>query len=152
MLPPFFARKRETPCQMRTVADRNTRVARQTFEAICRRDIDGLLELYDPAIEFEPLTGLEVENSGYHGHDGVRRYFTEVEQVWEQMLPHADSVQCFGDRVLIQGGCAVQGRGSGAMSDNPMAWVLTIADGRVVRHRAFRNAEDAFEAIEPTVD
>jgi ketosteroid isomerase-like protein len=132
---------------MRTVADRNTRVARQTFEAICRRDIDGLLELYDPAIEFEPLTGLEVESRGYHGHAGVRRYFTEVEQVWEQMLPRADSVHCFGDRVLIQGGCAVQGRGSGAISDSPMAWVLTIKDGKVARHHAYRSSEEAFDEL-----
>jgi ketosteroid isomerase-like protein len=127
--------------------DENVDVARRTFDAICKRDIDGLLELYDPAIEFEPLTGLEVENRGYHGHTGVRRYFEEVEQVWEQMLPHADDVRGIGDRVLIMGGCAVQGRGSGAMSDNPMAWVLTIHDGRVIRHHAYRNSEEALAEV-----
>jgi ketosteroid isomerase-like protein len=132
---------------MRTVADRNTRVARQTFDAICRRDIDGLLDLYDPDIQFEPLTGLEVESRGYHGHAGVRRYFDEVEQVWDLMRPHADSVQCYGDRVLIQGGCAVRGRGSGAISDPAMAWVLTIKDGKVLRHHAFRTSEEAFEEL-----
>jgi ketosteroid isomerase-like protein len=67
---------------MRTVADRNVQVARQTFDAIGRRDIQGLLELYTPDSEFEPLTGLEVES-----------------------------------------------RGSGALADNPMAWVLTVRDG-----------------------
>ena len=84
---------------MRTVADRNVQVARQTFEAICKRDIQGLLELYTPDIEFEPLTGLEVES-----------------------------------------------RGSGALADNPMAWVLTVRDGKVARHRAYRTREEAFEA------
>ena len=131
---------------MRTVADRNVQVARETFEAICGRDIERLLALYAPDIEFEPLTGLEVESRGYHGHGGVRRYFDEAAQVWEEMLPHADDVRTHGDQVLILGGCAVRGRGSGALADSPMAWVLTIRDGKVTRHRAYRTRGEAFEA------
>jgi ketosteroid isomerase-like protein len=132
---------------MRTVADRNVQVARQSFERICARDIEALLELYDPAIDFEPLTGMQVESGGYHGHAGVRRYLEEAAQVWEEMLPHADDVRAVGDDVVILGGCAVRGRGSGAISDEPMAWVLTMRNGRVVRHRAFRSRSDALEAV-----
>jgi ketosteroid isomerase-like protein len=132
---------------MHTVSDLNMRVARQTFEAIRRRDIDGLVEMYDPDIEFEPLTGIEVEIGGYRGHAGVRRYFEEITHVWEEMLPHADDVRAVGDHVLILGGCAVRGRGSGAITDTPMAWVLTLQDGKVLRHRAYRTREEALEAV-----
>jgi len=132
---------------MGTVADLNTRIARQSFEAIGRRDIEGLLELYDPAIEFEPLTGMQVESGGYHGHLGVRRYLEEAAQVWEEMLPHADDVRSVGDRVLVLGGCAVRGRGSGAITDQPMAWVLTMRDGRVLRHQAFRSHEEGLAEV-----
>jgi ketosteroid isomerase-like protein len=132
---------------VRTVSDQNVQIARQTFEAIRARDIDGLVELYDPDIEFEPLTGIEVEIGGYRGHAGVRRYFEEITQVWEEMLPHADDVRGVGDQVVILGGCAVRGRGSGAMSDNPMAWVLTLRDGKVLRHRAYRSREEALDAV-----
>ena len=111
------------------------------------RDIAGLLELYDPDIEFEPLTGIEVEIGGYRGHAGVQRYFEEITLVWEEMLPHADDVRAAGDHVLILGGCAVRGRGSGAISDNPMAWVLTFRDGKVLRHRAYRSREEALDAV-----
>jgi uncharacterized protein len=132
---------------MRTVADQNVEVARRTFEAIRRRDIAELLEFYDPDIEFEPLTGTEVEIGGYRGHAGVQRYFEEITLVWEEMLPHADDVRAAGDHVLILGGCAVRGRGSGAITDNPMAWVLTLRDGKVVRHRAYRSREEALDAV-----
>ena len=132
---------------MRTVADQNVEVARRTFEAIRRRDIAELLELYYPDIEFEPLTGTEVEIGGYRGHAGVQRYFEEITLVWEEMLPHADDVRAAGDHVLILGGCAVRGRGSGAITDNPMAWVLTLRDGKVVRHRAYRSREEALDAV-----
>ena len=51
------------------------------------------------------------------------------------------------DQVVILGGCAVRGRGSGAISDNPMAWVLTFRDGKVLRHRAYRSREEALDAV-----
>ena len=132
---------------MRTVSDQNVQIARRTFEAIRARDIDGLVELYDPDIEFEPLTGMQVEIGGYRGHAGVRRYFEEITDVWEVMLPYADDVRGMDDQVVILGGCAVRGRGSGAISDNPMAWVLTFRDGKVLRHRAYRSREEALDAV-----
>jgi ketosteroid isomerase-like protein len=132
---------------VRTVADHNVQVARQTFDAIRRRDIDGLVELYDPDIEFQPLTGMEVELGGYQGHAGVRRYFEEITHVWDEMLPHADDVRAVGDQVVILGGCAVRGRGSGAITDSPMAWVLTLHDGKVLRHRAYRSRDEALDAV-----
>jgi ketosteroid isomerase-like protein len=132
---------------VRTVSDQNVQIARRTFDAIRARDIDGLVELYDPDIEFEPLTGIQVEIGGYRGHAGVRRYFEEITQVWDVMLPHADDVRAVDDQVVILGGCAVRGRGSGAISDNPMAWVLTFRDGKVLRHRAYRSREEALDAV-----
>jgi ketosteroid isomerase-like protein len=129
------------------MSDPNVAVARKTFQAICSRDIDGLLELYDPDIEFLPLTGTRIESGGYAGHAGVRDYFTEVDEVWEEMQPYADDLRTVGDDVVILGGCAVRGRGSGARSDNPMAWVLTLRDGKVIRHRGFATREEALEAV-----
>jgi ketosteroid isomerase-like protein len=76
----------------------------------------------------------------------VRDYFQEADEVWEEMQPHADDTRTVGDDVVILGGCAVRGRGSGARSDNPMAWVLTMRDGKVVRHRGFGTREEALEA------
>jgi ketosteroid isomerase-like protein len=125
----------------------NSDVARQSFEAIGRWDIDGLLELYDPEIEFLPLTGTRVESGGYIGHAGVRAYFEEVAEIWDRLHPHAHDVRTVGDHVVLLGGCAVRGRGSGAESDSPMAWVLTLRDGKVTRHRGYRTRAEALEAV-----
>jgi ketosteroid isomerase-like protein len=128
------------------MAPDNADVARQAFDAIGRWSIDELLALYDPEVEFLPLTGTRVESGGYFGHAGVRAYFEEVGEVWEEMRPHADDIRTVGDDVVILGGCAVRGRGSGAESDSPMAWVLTVRDGRVVRHRGYATREEALDA------
>jgi ketosteroid isomerase-like protein len=121
-------------------------VARRSFEAIARADIDALLELYDTEIVFQPLTGMRVESGGYVGHAGVREYFAEVAEVWEDMRPYAEETRTVGDEVVVLGACAVRGRGSGAVSDEPMAWILTVRDGKVVRHRGYRTREEALDA------
>jgi ketosteroid isomerase-like protein len=129
------------------MSEQNVALVRRSFERICAWDIDGLIELYAPEVEFLPLTGTRVESGGYIGHEGVRAYFEEVGEVWEEMLPHADDVRTTGDHVVVLGGCAVRGRGSGARSDSPMAWVITVRDGKVIRHRGFRTRDEALEAV-----
>jgi ketosteroid isomerase-like protein len=94
-----------------------------------------------------PLTGTRVESGGYTGHAGVRAYFDEIAEVWEELRPHAEDVRTIGDHVVALGGCAVSGRGSCARSDNPMAWVITVRDGKVTRHRGYRTGGEALEAV-----
>jgi ketosteroid isomerase-like protein len=125
----------------------NVEIVRSAFNAIRRRDIDALLALYDPGIEFLPLTGTRVERGGYAGHSGVRSYFDEAAEIWEEMRPYADTMRPVGDHVVVLGGCAVRGITSGVESDDPMAWVITLRDGKIVRHRGYHTAEEALEAV-----
>ena len=129
------------------MSQENVDVVRRTFEAIGRWDIEGLLELYDPEVEYLPLTGTRVESGGYFGHAGVRDYFEEVAEVWSEMLPRVEDVRTAGDDVVVLGGCAVRGRGSGAESDTPMAWVIRVRDGKVIRHRGYPTREEALDAV-----
>jgi ketosteroid isomerase-like protein len=129
------------------VSEEKVEVVRQSFEAIGRWDIDMVLELYDENVEFQPLTGTRVESGGYNGHAGVRAYFEEVAEVWSEMLPRVEDVRTVGDEVVVLGGCAVRGRGSGVESDTPMAWVITVRDGKVLRHRGYHTRGDALEAV-----
>jgi ketosteroid isomerase-like protein len=129
-------------------ANDNIATVRRSFELICDVDLDSLLELYDPEIEFLPVTGTRVESGGYHGHQGVRDYFEEVAPIWETMKPYGTHFQAIGNAVVVYGGCVVRGRGSGAETDAPMAWVVTLKDGKVTSHRGFRDGESALAAAE----
>jgi ketosteroid isomerase-like protein len=122
-------------------------LVRRSFELIAIPDLDAVLELYTEDVEFLPLTGTRVESGGYIGHAGVREYFQEAEEVWELMRPHAETFETVGDDVVAIGGCAVRGRGSGAVTDSPMAWVITVRDGRIARHRGYRTAEEALQEV-----
>ena len=63
------------------------------------------------------------------------------------MRPYAHTTQAVDDHVVVTGGCAVRGIGSGVESDGRMAWVITLRNGKIVRHCGFGTAEEALEAV-----
>jgi ketosteroid isomerase-like protein len=132
----------------------NVAVVRRTLEAICAWDVDTLLELYDPDVQLLPLTGTRVESGGYHGHDGVREYMSEAQDLWEVLEPVGDVFTDVGDFVLVTGRCRVRGRSSGAESNPVCAWVIGVRDGLVVSHRACQSHEEALRVagLEPAED
>jgi ketosteroid isomerase-like protein len=132
----------------------NVDLVRRTFAAISSWDIDALLPLYHPDVEFLPMTGTRVESGGYHGHAGIRAYLAEAKDLWEVLQPTGDHFEDFGDYVVVAGHCRVRGRTSGAESDPTCGWVVAIRDGRVVSHRACSSYEEALDiaGVRPAED
>jgi ketosteroid isomerase-like protein len=128
------------------MSQENVEIARRSFEAIADRDVEELLSLYAPEIEFLPLTGTRVGSGGYRGHDGVRTYLAEAEAVWDVVRPEPEAMHAVGDDVIVLGHCAIRGKASKLETREAMAWVITVRDGKVVRHRACRTSQEAFEA------
>jgi ketosteroid isomerase-like protein len=116
---------------------------RSSFEAIRAWDVERLLTLYHPDVEFLPLTGTQVETGGYRGHDGVRAYLAEARDLWEVLEPEGHSYEDLGDRVVVAGTCRVRGRASGAESTPVCAWVMGVRDGLIVSHQACSTLEEA---------
>jgi ketosteroid isomerase-like protein len=121
----------------------NVELVKRSFQAIRAWDIEGLLRLYHPEIEFMPLTGTRVESGGYLGHAGVRAYLAEAEELWDVMEPDGNHYEDLGDRVVVLGTCRVRGRLSGAETNPACAWVIGVSDGVIVTHRAFSTYEEA---------
>jgi uncharacterized protein len=128
------------------MSQENVEIVRDSFDAITRGDVEGLLKLYERDVEFLPLTGTRVESGGYHGHAGVRDYFAEVAEVWDELRPYAHDVRTIGDHVVVSGGCAVRGKASEAETDSPMAWVITVRNRKITSHRGYRTQAEALEA------
>ena len=132
----------------------NVELVRRSFEAISAWDVDALLRLYHPDVEFLPLTGTRVESGGYRGYDGVRYYFAEAADVWDVLEPEGHEYRDLGDRVVVGGSCRVRGRVSGAESQPACAWVIGVRDDAIVSHRTFATFEEALRAagVEPVED
>ncbi len=113
---------------------------------MCAWDVDSLLQLYDPEVEFLPLTGTRVESGGYRGHEGVRAYMSEARDLWDVLQPIGEVFTDVGDHVLVTGRCRVRGRASGAESNPAFAWVVGVRDGVIVSHRTCESYEEALRA------
>jgi ketosteroid isomerase-like protein len=126
--------------------EKNVEIVREALGAMAGADLDELLRLFDPEIEYLPLTHAQVEGRGYRGHAGVREYFAEAGELWYEMHPVADSFSTNGDDVVVLGSCKFRGRGSEVDTQTPMAWVFTVRDGKIVRYRGFPTPAAAREA------
>jgi ketosteroid isomerase-like protein len=128
------------------MSEENVEIVRRSLEALADGDVEELLLLYAPEIEFLPLTGTHVGSGGYRGHDGVRTYLAEAEAVWDVVRPEPEAMHAVGDDVIVFGHCAIRGKASKLETREAMAWVITVRDGKVVRHRVFRTGQEALEA------
>jgi ketosteroid isomerase-like protein len=124
----------------------NVELVRRSFEAMRAWDVDALLRLYDPDVEYLPLTGTRVESGGYHGHEGVRAYFAEARDLWDLMEPEGHEFRDLGDCVVVAGRCRVRGRVSGAEDHPTCAWVIHVRDATIVSHRTCATYDEALHA------
>jgi ketosteroid isomerase-like protein len=129
-------------------------VVRRSFQAMSGWDVDELLQLYAPDVEFLPLTGTLVESGGYRGHEGVRAYLAEARELWDVLEPEGHEYRDLGDRVVVAGRCRVRGRASRAESHPACGWVVDVRDGMVVSHRTCATYEEALRVagVEPAED
>jgi len=57
-------------------------LAERGLDALTRRDLHALLEIFDPEVVVAPLlTGPDTEV--YHGREGAKRWLTEIWATWE---------------------------------------------------------------------
>jgi ketosteroid isomerase-like protein len=112
------------------------------------RDIDALLAGYDPEVEWWPLRS--ATEGPYRGHDGVRKWIAETDELFEHSYAYIDEASWHGDdAVLAQGRIELQGKASGAPIGLPVTWVFRLRGDKLVWARAFTDRAAALAALEP---
>jgi ketosteroid isomerase-like protein len=126
----------------------NVEAAREIIAAISCRDLSRLLELTDPEIEWRSFfAALSSEAGEYRGHEGMRRYIGDLNEVFEWLRPEVGDLLDAGDLVVGHGRIYYRGKGSGVETDSPAGWVFRFRDSKLLRFRAFRDPEQALEAV-----
>jgi ketosteroid isomerase-like protein len=125
----------------------NVEAVREVLAAISQRDLSRLLELTDPEIEWRSFFAAVSEPGEYHGHDGMREYVRDLNEAFEWLRPEIGDLLDAGDLVVGIGRIYFRGKGSGIETDSPAGWVFRFRDGRLLRFRAFRDPEQALEAV-----
>lgn len=120
----------------------NVELAQRVFDAFARRDVDAIVALCDPEVEFHAVTAVLVgRDTPYRGAEGIRRYFADAERVWEELEMAPREFHAVGDDVVVLG--RVYARGEGRIVDSPTGWVWRFRNGLLVWGRVYANADDA---------
>ena len=83
------------------MSQENVEIAKQAFAAIARGDLQGLLALIDPEVEFNSLVA-EAEGRVYRGHDGVREWWKTVAKALGGLRWETPEIRDLGDGVLVK--------------------------------------------------
>jgi ketosteroid isomerase-like protein len=124
----------------------NIESARSAFRAFERRDMNAIEELCTPDVEFDWSRRL-LDPTITRGFDGIRRFFEEMDGIFEEILFDEEEVLEFGDEVLLVSTGRFRGRTSGVDVTAHGANLMTIRDGKLARFRFYQSKEDALEDL-----
>jgi ketosteroid isomerase-like protein len=79
-------------------------------------------------------------------NEGVKAYFEDLAEAWEDSYVVADRYIGAGDLVLVLGRIHAIGRESGVEIETPAAWVWRLRQGQVSYMRVYLDKEAAFKA------
>jgi uncharacterized protein len=129
----------------------NVELARAAFRAFEDRDMDAIERLCTPDVEFDWSRRL-IDPIVTHGYDGIRRFFEEVDGIFDRIVFEIEEVLEFGDQVLMASTGRFRGRASGIDVTARAANLWTFRDGRLARFRFYQSKEDALADLQPVED
>jgi ketosteroid isomerase-like protein len=125
-------------------------IARSSYDAFARDDLDGVLADLDPEIEWQQAQGLP-HGGVYHGIDEVRRnIFDPLDRDWwDEFTAEPDELIDGGDQVVALGRYRGVAKGTGRVLDVPFVHVWTVRDGKVTMFRQFLDTAGWNSALAP---
>jgi ketosteroid isomerase-like protein len=122
---------------------------RAAYEGFGRRDIDAVLAVMDPDIDWDATDAL-AHTGRYHGHEGVTEYIEGLSAAWKEfeLNPEQFTESGGGAHVMVLG--KVKGRltANGEDVEARFAHVLELDDeGKVTRLKVCLDREAALQEM-----
>jgi ketosteroid isomerase-like protein len=83
----------------------------------------------------------------YEGHDGLRRFRREMDDVWDEFVVTPERMIDAGESVVVFESLQGRGRGSGVEARSRSASVWTVRDGKVIHMATYYDPQDALKAV-----
>jgi uncharacterized protein len=130
----------------RAMSQENMEIVRRAHEALNAGNIDELVTLCHPDFQLD-MSDRVLNPAVYQGHDGIRKFYVEVQDVWERYVWEPEELRDEGDTVVALLRSEGRGRGSGVEIDRKTAMVWTVRAGKALGLRFYREPERALEAV-----
>ena len=124
----------------------NVRLVERAIAAINARDIEGYLACCSEDVKLE--TPMAAVGGVYEGIDGIRRFFTDIEEAAPDFRIELDGVEEVDSKRVI---AFLRNSSTGRASGIPMAWAQTnvydLIDGKISHIRIFFDRQEALKAV-----
>ena len=127
------------------MSQENVELFLKALDGYNRRDIEAMLEIWHPEAEWYPFTAQVEGDDAYHGHEGLRQWWANVDATFEELEASVEEIRDLGDAVLALGRLRARFR-SGVTLDTAIAWLTRYRDGLAVWGHAYQSHSDALEA------
>jgi len=126
------------------MSQENVEAFRRGADAISRGDVVDIPQLVHPDAVFEPLRS--ATEGPYVGHEGMRRFIADTEEMFEVFQISYTDIRDLGDRLVAIGSIRMRGRESGVETDVPSAAIVEYVDGLLFRYKDYGQARLALDA------
>ena len=116
----------------------------RAHRALNSGDIDTLIELCSSDFRLD-MSDRVFNPAVYEGHDGIRRFYAEVQDVWENYVWEPEQLIDSGGDVVALIRATGRGRESGVEVDRETAMVWTVGKGRLSTLRFYRDRTEALQ-------
>jgi ketosteroid isomerase-like protein len=121
----------------------------QSRDAFNERDPEAWNMGWNDNCEWHPfLTAREEGDPGYHGHNGIRAWFEDVDEMFSEIHVELETYREVGDRLLVLGEMAATTRGTGQEVSSEVAWVIEPRGDRLQKGWAYDTHADGERAAE----
>ena len=134
------------------MSERDVELLRRWIEAFNSRDIEAVIALCDPAIEFRSVFAA-VGGGVYCGHDGMRRWHRDLQEAWgEQIRLQPEAYFDRGEYLLMFFVYHGRGEHSGAEVATPATSVAHWRDGLLTHSTVYLDRAHALHDLGVTED
>jgi ketosteroid isomerase-like protein len=128
------------------VSEQGVDLHRRSVEAFNRRDMKAMLACLDPSVEYHPVLSA-IGVTAYHGHEGMRSWFEQLDDAWEELRVEPEAYFDLGEQTLLFYVLYGRGRHSGAEVAMKGAQVCRWRDGLGVYSKQYAHREDALQDL-----
>jgi ketosteroid isomerase-like protein len=127
------------------MSEENVEVVRRTMDAYNTRDLPAYFDMISESVRFR--SRFSAMGRVYRGHDDLRRYFAELDEVWSRYEMRVLRLVPAGRQVAALCHLYAVGRESDLQVEENSAIVFTLEAGKIVRIDAYPTHAEALDAV-----
>jgi ketosteroid isomerase-like protein len=116
------------------------------LDAVNRGDLDAMLQMCDPEIEWIAIPGFLPDSEDYRGRAGVEAWFEKIGESLGEVHWDADEVVASDGRLMVALRLSATGRASGIEGEFRIFQAWTVRNDKLIRLESFLSRAEALDA------